>query len=98
MVSRIVAIPASCQLALFVVIVPCRSREREGATMLSIAVIGAGRIGSIHARNIAAHDGARLAGVADVDTAAAERLAHLCGARALSLDEAFTADAVLIGS
>ena len=39
--------------------------------MLSIAVIGAGRIGSIHARNIAAHDGARLAGVADVDAAAA---------------------------
>ena len=35
--------------------------------MLSIAVIGAGRIGRIHARNIAAHPGARLAGVADVD-------------------------------
>jgi myo-inositol 2-dehydrogenase / D-chiro-inositol 1-dehydrogenase len=66
--------------------------------MLSIAVIGAGRIGSIHARNIATHDGARLAGVADVDAAAAERLAHACGAHALSLDEAFTADAVLIGS
>ena len=39
--------------------------------MLSIAVIGAGRIGRIHARNIAAHPGARLAGVADVDAAAA---------------------------
>ena len=36
--------------------------------MLSIAVIGAGRIGSIHARNIAARAGVRLAGVADVDT------------------------------
>ena len=65
--------------------------------MLSIAVIGAGRIGSIHARNIAAHDGARLAGVADVDAAAAARLAHECGARALSLDEAFAADAVRRG-
>ena len=66
--------------------------------MLSIAVIGAGRIGRIHAPNVAAHPGARLAGVADVDAAAATRLAEACGARALSLDEAFAADAVLIGS
>ena len=48
--------------------------------MLSIAVIGAGRIGRIHARNIAAHPGARLVGVADVDAAAAQRLAAECGA------------------
>jgi myo-inositol 2-dehydrogenase / D-chiro-inositol 1-dehydrogenase len=66
--------------------------------VLSIAVIGAGRIGRIHAPNIAAHPGARLTGVADVDTAAAEKLAEACGARALSLDEAFAADAVVIGS
>jgi myo-inositol 2-dehydrogenase / D-chiro-inositol 1-dehydrogenase len=66
--------------------------------MLSIAVIGAGRIGNIHARNIAAHAGAHLAGVADVDGSAAERLAAACGAPALSLDAAFAADAVLIGS
>jgi myo-inositol 2-dehydrogenase / D-chiro-inositol 1-dehydrogenase len=66
--------------------------------VLSIAVIGAGRIGRIHARNIAAHSGARLAGVADVDAAAASRLAEECGARALALDDAFAADAVLIGS
>jgi len=66
--------------------------------MLSIAVIGAGRIGRIHARNIAAHPDARLAGVADVDAAAAERLAAACGARPISLDAAFAADAVLIGS
>jgi myo-inositol 2-dehydrogenase/D-chiro-inositol 1-dehydrogenase len=66
--------------------------------MLSIAVIGAGRIGSIHARNVAAHPGVRLAGVADVDAAAASRLAEACGASALSLDQAFAADAVVIGS
>ncbi len=66
--------------------------------MLSIAVIGAGRIGNIHARNVAAHPGVRLAGVADVDAAAASRLAEACGARAVSLDEAFAADAVLICS
>ena len=66
--------------------------------MLSIAVIGAGRIGRIHAPNVAAHPGARLAGVADVDTEAATKLAEACGARTLTLDEAFTADAVVIGS
>ncbi len=66
--------------------------------MLSIAVIGAGRIGRIHARNIAAHPDARLAGVADVDAAAAERLAASCGARAISREAAFAADAVLFGS
>ena len=66
--------------------------------MLSIAVIGAGRIGQIHARNIAAHGHARLAGVTDLDTAAAGRLAASCGAAVLSLDDAFRADAVLIGS
>ena len=43
--------------------------------------------------------GARLAGVADVDAAAATRLADGMRRRAaLSLDEAFAADAVLIGS
>jgi myo-inositol 2-dehydrogenase / D-chiro-inositol 1-dehydrogenase len=66
--------------------------------VLSIAVIGAGRIGRIHAPNIAAHPGARLIGVADVDAAAAAKLAEACGARALSLDEVFAADAVVIGS
>ena len=66
--------------------------------MLSIAVIGAGRIGRIHAPNVAAHPAAQLVGVADVDTAAATKLADACGAPALSLDEAFAADAVVIGS
>src|ERR1700733_611508 len=66
--------------------------------MLSIAVIGAGRIGRIHAANVAANSAARLAGVADVDTAAAEKLAHACGAGAVTLDAAFAADAVLIAS
>ena len=66
--------------------------------MPSISVIGAGRIGQIHARNIAAHPRAHLAGVADSDAAAAGRLAQSCNASVLSLDEAFAADAVLIGS
>lgn len=66
--------------------------------MLSIAVIGAGRIGSIHAGNIARHPGASLAGVADADPAAAARLAERCRSTAIGLDQAFAADAVLIAS
>jgi myo-inositol 2-dehydrogenase/D-chiro-inositol 1-dehydrogenase len=49
--------------------------------MLSLALFGAGRIGAIHAGNIAAHDGARLAAVVDVDQAAANRLAGRYDAR-----------------
>jgi myo-inositol 2-dehydrogenase/D-chiro-inositol 1-dehydrogenase len=66
--------------------------------MLSIAVIGAGRIGNIHAPNVAAHRSARLHGIADPDAEAAGRLAAACGARVVDLDEAFAADAVLIAS
>ncbi len=66
--------------------------------MLDIAVIGAGRIGAIHARNIAAHQGARLVGIADPDGAAAAKLAQACGTAVISLDAAFQAAAVLIGS
>ncbi len=66
--------------------------------MLEIAVIGAGRIGRIHAGNVAAHPGARLVGVTDPDAAAAAALAASCGSRVISLDEAFAAQAVLIAS
>ncbi len=66
--------------------------------MLDIAVIGAGRIGHIHARNIAAHQGARLVGIADPDVGAASRLAQSCGSQVISLDAAFSAQAVLIAS
>jgi myo-inositol 2-dehydrogenase / D-chiro-inositol 1-dehydrogenase len=40
--------------------------------MPGIAVLGCGRIGAMHAANIAAHPGARLAGVQDINRAAAE--------------------------
>lgn len=66
--------------------------------MLSIAVVGAGRIGRIHARNIAGHGGGRLFGVADVHQPSAQALAEATGSQSISLDEAFAADAVLIGS
>jgi myo-inositol 2-dehydrogenase/D-chiro-inositol 1-dehydrogenase len=66
--------------------------------MLEIAVLGAGRIGRIHAGNIAAHPGARLAGIADTDPAAASGLADALGTRVLSLDDATRADALVICS
>ena len=43
--------------------------------MLEIALIGAGRIGQIHGRNIAAHPGAKLRWVTDVNAEAAGKLA-----------------------
>jgi myo-inositol 2-dehydrogenase/D-chiro-inositol 1-dehydrogenase len=66
--------------------------------MLSIAVIGAGRIGRIHARNIAGHGGAKLFGIADAHEPSAVALAEATGSRTIGLDEAFRADAVLIGA
>ncbi|HUB12584.1 MAG TPA: inositol 2-dehydrogenase [Acetobacteraceae bacterium] len=65
---------------------------------LNIAVIGAGRIGQIHARNVATHPNATLVGIADPDRGAAERLAQATGATVIRLDDAFSADAVMICS
>jgi myo-inositol 2-dehydrogenase/D-chiro-inositol 1-dehydrogenase len=64
-------------------------------------LVGAGRIGQIHARNIAAHEGAQLVGVADVNAAAAAQLARSVGSRVIDLQEAMrdeSLDAVLIAS
>ncbi|HKU14871.1 MAG TPA: inositol 2-dehydrogenase [Steroidobacteraceae bacterium] len=69
--------------------------------VIRFTLIGAGRIGRIHAGNIAAHPRARLAFVADADAQAAESLAQQFGARPVGLDTAVTAsdvDAVLIAS
>ena len=48
--------------------------------MKTFALFGAGRIGRIHAANIAAHGAARLKYVVDVDVAAAGRIAEASGA------------------
>src|SRR4051812_42555363 len=50
--------------------------------MLEIALIGAGRIGQIHARNIARHPGAHLRWISDVNRDAARALAKELGAEA----------------
>lgn len=66
---------------------------------LRFAVLGVGRIGSIHARNVRECAGAALAAVSDVNAPAAEAIAAELGAKALSVDEAIAAsdiDAVVI--
>jgi myo-inositol 2-dehydrogenase/D-chiro-inositol 1-dehydrogenase len=69
--------------------------------MLTFALIGAGRIGTVHAASIAAHPGARLGVVVDPVPGAAERLAEPYGARsATDITAAFGdgIDAVIVGS
>ncbi len=76
------------------------------ADQLRFAVLGVGRIGSIHARNIGRQtgvqrrgSGATLAYVCDVDTRAAEAMAAELGAKAVEIDDAIGAadiDAVVI--
>ena len=48
--------------------------------MLRFGMLGAGRIGQIHARNAATLPDSRLVAVADVDKAAAAKLAKANGA------------------
>ena len=70
--------------------------------MLKFAVLGCGRIGRMHARNIAAHPRAELVAVYDVATAAAQSAASELGARVASTVDEVLADpqveAVLIAS
>jgi myo-inositol 2-dehydrogenase / D-chiro-inositol 1-dehydrogenase len=69
--------------------------------MIRFGVIGAGRIGKVHAATIAANPKASLAYVADAMPAAAEALALQHGAKAVSVDDILKArdvDAVVIGS
>src|SRR5918995_1122350 len=69
--------------------------------MLEIAQFGAGRIGAIHASNIAAMKDARLRYVVDVNAEAAQKLAVRHGAKVASEREAFAdgeVGAVLIAS
>lgn len=72
----------------------------EHATM-RFAIIGAGRIGAVHARSLSAHPGAELALVADPVGDAAARLAALHGvASTTRVDDVFDSDvdAIIVGS
>ena len=69
--------------------------------MIDVALFGAGRIGTIHAGNVARQPGVRLKYVVDVAEKAAGRLAQQHGAQAASADAAFgdaSVGAVVIGS
>ncbi|WP_373503918.1 inositol 2-dehydrogenase [Aestuariivirga sp.] len=69
--------------------------------MLRFGVLGAGRIGKVHARTIAANPKAKVAYIADAVPAAAEALAKEYGAKVASVEEIMKTtdvDAVLIGS
>jgi myo-inositol 2-dehydrogenase/D-chiro-inositol 1-dehydrogenase len=70
--------------------------------MIRIAVLGCGRIGVMHAANIAAHPRATLAGVYDIHAPAAEAVAARTGAKVFpSAEAAFASrdvDAVLIAT
>ena len=70
--------------------------------MLRIAVLGCGRIGRMHADNIAVHPRARLAAVFDIDRQSAEAVATRHDVRATETAEALFArtdvDAVLVAT
>ena len=68
---------------------------------IRFGVIGAGRIGKVHAKTIAANPKAKLAYIADAIPAAARSLADEYGAKVASVDDIMKSkdvDAVLIGS
>ncbi|MBU6519188.1 Gfo/Idh/MocA family oxidoreductase [Pantoea sp. B270] len=65
------------------------------------ALIGCGFIGQVHAANLARHPGVELALVCDIDAARAAAMAEQFGARAASVPQALSSeaiDAVLIAS
>lgn len=69
--------------------------------MIRFGVLGAGRIGKVHAATIAANPKAKLSYVADAFPAAAEQLAQQTGARVASVEDIIAAsdvDAVLIAT
>jgi myo-inositol 2-dehydrogenase/D-chiro-inositol 1-dehydrogenase len=69
--------------------------------MFKVAQFGAGRIGAIHARNVAAHPDLALAFIVDPATDAARALAAATGAKVATTEEVYSdpsIDAVVIAS
>lgn len=69
--------------------------------MLKVGLLGAGRIGNVHAKAISAHPGSCLLAVSDVNRQAAEKLAVQYGAEACTTDQIISdgsIDAVLIAT
>src|SRR5690606_9546253 len=69
--------------------------------MLRFGILGAGRIGNVHARAIASSGRARVSRIADAMPEAAAKLAAAVGATVASVEEAIAAsdvDAILIAT
>jgi len=69
--------------------------------MLDVALLGAGRIGQVHARNIALNPNSRLVAVADVAAEAATTLAEANGAKVMEIADILadsSIDAVLVAT
>lgn len=62
--------------------------------MLNVGLLGAGRIGQVHAVNISGHPGSRLAAVADVHAPAAEALAARHGAAVRRVEDILSDGAI----
>ena len=61
---------------------------------MKFGIIGAGRIGRIHAANVAARKDSEVAIVADADAAAAKSLAESTGGKVGSIDEIFSSSSI----
>ncbi len=69
--------------------------------MLKIGLLGAGRIGKVHAKSIAVNPDSKLVAVSDIDTASAEKLAAEHGIAAKTNEEIIadpSIDAVLVAT
>lgn len=69
--------------------------------MIKVGLLGAGRIGKVHAKSITSHPGSKLVAIADINQAAADQLAAESGARSDSVEAIIhdsTIDAVLIAT
>ena len=62
--------------------------------MLKVGLLGAGRIGQVHAAVVAAHEGSTLAAISDIYAPAAEELAAKYHAQVKNSDEIIADDAI----
>ncbi len=65
--------------------------------MLRLGLFGAGRIGGMHARNLAAHPEVELAGIFDIDAAASAEAARQTGSKAVDSVDDLLGDAAVEG-
>jgi len=67
-------------------------------TQLRVGLVGAGSMGSLHARTVASNESSQLVWVADPDTANAARLAERWGAKSIAEADLASVDAVVVAA